>query len=238
MSTTPVIRVVVADDHELLQAAIVRLVDDTDVTVVAAAGYRTTIPDRAIETRPDILLLDLAIPGTDGLQLLGELRPRLPDTRIVILTASRSDADMLAALARGADGFLTKDASPDAIRRSLRAVMRGELALSRQRAATAIRHFTTRARKDEQTAPVGLPITQREADVLRLFAEGLTAREIAEAHTFAVRTCPGTGPASPRCTTPGGRGRYLLPRRPWAAPCDRRATPDGDAARCLRSLPP
>ena len=180
------VRIMVADDHELLQAAIARVVDDAGVTVVAAAGDRATILERAMETRPDVLLLDLAIPGTDGLQLLGELRPRLPDTRIVILTASRSDADMLDALARGADGFLTKDASPEAIRRSLHAVMHGELALSRRRAAIAIRHFTTRS--EEPAVPRGLPITQREADVLRLFAEGLTAREIAETLTLSVRT--------------------------------------------------
>jgi len=188
MSTTPPIRVMIADDHELLQTAIARVVEDAGVTVVAAAGDRATILERAMESRPDVLLLDLAIPGTDGLQLLGELRPRLPDTRIVILTASRSDADMLDALARGADGFLTKDASPGAIRRSLHAVMHGELALSRRRAAIAIRHFTTRTRSEEPAVPRGLPITQREADVLRLFAEGLTAREIAEALTLSVRT--------------------------------------------------
>lgn len=188
MSTIPPIRVMIAEDHELLQTAIARVVEDAGVTVVAAAGDRATTLERAMESRPDVLLLDLAIPGTDGLQLLGELRPRLPDTRIVILTASRSDADMLDALARGADGFLTKDASPEAIRRSLHAVMHGELALSRRRAAIAIRHFTTRTRSEEPVVPRGLPITQREADVLRLFAEGLTAREIAEALTLSVRT--------------------------------------------------
>lgn len=188
MTSEAPIRVMVADDHALLQAAIARIVEEPGMTLVAAEGERTAIISRAIETRPDVLLLDLAIPGTDGLQILGELRPRLPETRIVILTASRSDADMLDALARGADGYLTKDASAEAIRRSLRAVLDGELALSRRRAAIAIRHFASRGRTEEARVPAGLPISQREADVLRLFAEGLTAREIAEALTLSVRT--------------------------------------------------
>ena len=79
--------------------------------------------------RPDILLLDIDLPGMNGIQLVQELAPRLPNTKIVMLTVSSSERDLLDAVARGAAGYLTKDLSPEALLRTLRGVQRGELAM-------------------------------------------------------------------------------------------------------------
>ena len=75
--------------------------------------------------RPDVLLLDIDLPGMNGIQLVQELAPRLPQTKIVMLTVSGSERDLLEAVARGAAGYLTKDLSPEALLRSLRGTQRG-----------------------------------------------------------------------------------------------------------------
>lgn len=192
MSTTQApatVRIMVADDHELIAAGIAAALRPPAYEIVAVAGTREAIVETAIATRPDVLLLDLEMPGTSGIQILGELRPRLPETRIIILTASESERDMLDALARGADGYLTKSAGPTALHRGVAAAMRGEIVLSRMRATTALRHFIEQARSGRTAgAPAGLPITPREMDVLRMLADGLTGREIAQAMTISLRT--------------------------------------------------
>ena len=82
-----------------------------------------------------------------GLQMLEEIAPRLPDTKIVMLTVSASERDLIDAIARGAAGYLTKDLSPEALLRTLKGVHRGELAMSRRLAARALRHFADAARR-------------------------------------------------------------------------------------------
>jgi len=186
-----VLRVMLVDDHALVRAAVRQAIDSDGVELVAEAATAEDAYALALSVRPDVLLLDIDLPGMSGIQMLEELAPRLPDTKIVMLTVSDSERDMLDAMARGAAGYLTKDLSPEALLRALRGTQRGELAMSRRFAARAIRHFADSARRARGSGTgsgVMEGLSPRENDVLRMLAEGLTDREIAAALIISPRT--------------------------------------------------
>jgi len=185
----PALRVMLVDDHALVRSAVSQAISAPDVVLVAEAATAEDAFALALAVRPDIMLLDIDLPGMNGLQMLEELSPRLPDTKIVMLTVSDSERDMLEALARGAAGYLTKDLSPEALLRALRGTGRGELAMSRRFSARAMRHFVDAARRG-RTATGGIVagLSPRENDVLRMLADGLTDKEIATALIISPRT--------------------------------------------------
>ncbi|HWH36669.1 MAG TPA: response regulator transcription factor [Candidatus Limnocylindrales bacterium] len=185
------LRVMLVDDHALVRSAVRQAISAADVELVGEAASAEEALALAPVLRPDIMLLDIDLPGMGGLQLLQELAPRLPQTKIVMLTVSSSERDLLDAVARGAAGYLTKDLSPEALLRTLRGTQRGELAMSRRFAARALRHFAEAARRGRVTAGVEddlLALSPRENDVLAMLADGLTDREIAGALTISPRT--------------------------------------------------
>ena len=123
------------DDHALVRSAVRQAIDAPDVELVGEAATAEDAFALALAVRPDVMLLDIDLPGMNGIQMLEELAPRLPETKIVMLTVSDSERDMIEALARGAAGYLTKDLTPEALLRALRGTQKGELAMSRRFAA-------------------------------------------------------------------------------------------------------
>ncbi|MEX0630483.1 MAG: response regulator transcription factor [Chloroflexota bacterium] len=186
----PRLRVMLVDDHALVRSAVRQALTAPDIEVVGEAATAEETLVMAPELRPDVLLLDINLPGTDGLRLLRELGPRLPDTRIVMLTVSDSRRDLVEAMRHGAAGYVTKDLSPDALQRAVRGVRSGELPMSRTMAADVVRQLATGTGRG--VVPVGdelLPgLSDREAEVLGHLAEGLTDREIAERLGISPRT--------------------------------------------------
>jgi two-component system, NarL family, nitrate/nitrite response regulator NarL len=186
------LRVMLVDDHALVRSAVRQAISAPDVELVGEAANAQEALALAPILRPDVLLLDIDLPGMNGLQLVQELGPRLPNTKIVMLTVSGSERDLLEAVARGAAGYLTKDLSPEALLRSLRGTQRGELAMSRRFAARALRYFADAARRGRQVSgaegDLMLGLSPRENDVLAMLADGLTDREIADALTISPRT--------------------------------------------------
>jgi DNA-binding NarL/FixJ family response regulator len=182
------LRVMLVDDHALVRSAVRQAIAADDVELVAEAATAEDAFALALAVRPDVMLLDIDLPGMNGIQMLEELAPRLPETKIVILTVSDSERDVIEALARGASGYLTKDLSPEALLRAIRGTQRGELAMSRRYAARAIRHFVEAARRAGGGSGVIAGLSPRENDVLRMLAEGLTDREIAAALVISPRT--------------------------------------------------
>jgi two-component system response regulator DevR len=184
------IRVMLVDDHALVRSAVRQALDAPDIEVVGEAATADEALLLAPELQPHILLLDINLPGTDGLRLLRELVPRLPATQIVMLTISDNRRDLADAVRSGAAGYLTKDLSPEALQRAVRGIRSGDLAMSRSMAADVIRDLSTGARRGTSDAadPRLASLSGREDEVLRHLAEGLTDREIAERLGISPRT--------------------------------------------------
>jgi DNA-binding NarL/FixJ family response regulator len=182
-----VLRVMLVDDHALVRSAIRQAITAPDVEVVGEASTAEEALALAPTLRPDVMLLDLDLPGMSGSHLVRELAPRLPQTKIVMLTVSTSRRDLLDAMRHGARGYLTKDLSPDALLRSVRGIRRGDLPMSRVFAAHVVDELARAARRGSGTAPAS-GLSTREEEVLHLLADGLTDREIAENLQISPRT--------------------------------------------------
>jgi DNA-binding NarL/FixJ family response regulator len=178
------------DDHAFVRAAIVQALDGPDLAVVAEASTAEEAVDTALQVRPDILLVDIDLPGASGLHLLRDLAPRMPDTRIVLLTVSTDQRDVTEAMRLGAAGYLTKDMDPDALLRAVRGLLLGDLAMPRRLAATTMRELADAARRrpGERRIEGVSTLTLREEEILRMLADGLTDREIGEALSISTRT--------------------------------------------------
>ena len=183
------LRVMIVDDHPLVRSAVARAISGDDMTVVAEASTAEEALALAPRIAPDILLLDIALPGMSGVELVRELAPRLPATRIVMLTVSSADRDVAEAMRYGAAGYLTKDVSPEALARALRATQTGELVIPRRRAARLLAKLSRRGIAEALVDDVPMDrLTTRERDVLRLIADGMSDRDIAAALTISRRT--------------------------------------------------
>ena len=179
----------VVDDHPLVRSAVARAITGDGMIVVAEASTAEQALALAPQVAPDILLLDIALPGMSGVQLVRELAPRLPATKIVMLTVSSADRDVAEAMRYGAAGYLTKDVSPEALVRALRATQTGELVIPRRLAARLLARMSRRSLADAIASPTPIDqLTTRERDVLRLLADGLSDRDIAVALTISHRT--------------------------------------------------
>jgi DNA-binding NarL/FixJ family response regulator len=177
----PPIRVLIADDQRVVRdglAMLVGLIDGVEVTGAACDGEEAV--RLAMAHRPDVILMDMRMPGTDGITATAQLRERLPTARVLVLTTYADDGTILPALRAGAQGYLTKDASAEQIEAAILAVHAGQTHLDplvQQRLVAAV------------TAPQGPPaagsgplpdgLTAREAEVLALLAAGLSNTEIA-----------------------------------------------------------
>jgi DNA-binding NarL/FixJ family response regulator len=180
-------RVMLVDDHALVRAAVRGALEAPDIEVVAEAASAEAAFDEALRTRPDLILLDVDMPGMSGLQLIRELRPRLPDTQIVMLSVSGEDRNVLEAMRHGAAGYLTKDLGPEALQRTVRGLRNGDLPMSRRMAARALRMFIDGGPASGDASALSI-LSSRELEVLAHLTEGLTDREIAEALVISPRT--------------------------------------------------
>ena len=182
-------RVLLVDDHALVRSAIRQALQAPDIEVVGEAASAEEALEMAPMLRPDLLLLDIDLPGLSGIEAVRELAPRLPDTKIVMLTVSTDRRDLLGAVRHGAYGYLTKDLSGEALLRAVRGIRHGDLPMSRAHAATVVEHLQRSVRGGPPEGDeVDQLLSARESEVLRLLAEGLTDREIAGALAFSPRT--------------------------------------------------
>ena len=166
------IRVVIADDHGLVREGLRQLVDGpADIEVVGTAASGREAVDLIERTRPDVALMDLSMPDTDGIVATREALGRAPKTNVVILTSFSDRSEIMAALDSGASGYLLKDAEPQDLLAGVRAAARGDSPLA-PRAAREVLSARTEERPTADLSP-------RERDVLRLVGQGLPNKRIA-----------------------------------------------------------
>jgi DNA-binding NarL/FixJ family response regulator len=178
------ISVLLADDQALVRAGFRALLNaEPDIEVVAEAGDGLEAVRLAVLTRPDVVLMDIRMPGVDGLEATRRIAadPALAATRVVILTTFELDEYVFEALRTGASGFLVKDTEPVELLRGVRAVAAGDALLSPSVTRRVIGEFATAGGRGRPTAaPQELgQLTEREREVMVLVAEGLSNDEIA-----------------------------------------------------------
>jgi two-component system, NarL family, response regulator DesR len=162
-----VIRIIVAEDQAMIRGALIALLSgDPEMEVVAEAGTGEAAVAEALRTRPDIVLLDLEMPGKDGFWAAGELREKVPSCRVVILTVFGRPGYLRRAVDHGVAGFLLKDAPPGDLTQAIRRVAAGETVIDPKLALAALAEGTS-------------PLTPRERDVLALSVRGTSVDEIA-----------------------------------------------------------
>ena len=146
MAADEPIRVMLVDDHALVRSAIRQALEGDDLEVVGEAATAEEAIALAPTLRPDLLLLDIDMPGMSGIEAVRELAPRLPETRIVMLTVSTDRRDLIDAMRHGASGYLTKDLTGEALLRAVRGIQRGDLPMSRAHAAQVVEHLQRTSR--------------------------------------------------------------------------------------------
>ena len=169
------VRVLIVDDHTLVRAGLCRLLQGfSDMQVVAEASNAAQALELALHHRPDVVLLDLSLPGRSGLEALSDIRRQLPATRVVMMSMHDDSGHVRDALDRGAAGFVVKDAAPQELELALQAAHSGQVFLSPQISARMLAPLLNRER------PTGIAaLSPRQRQILRRLGNGQNTKEIA-----------------------------------------------------------
>jgi two-component system nitrate/nitrite response regulator NarL len=172
------IRLLLADDHTLFRKGLASLLEkEPGFEVIGEAQDGAEAIRKAQADKPDLVLMDIHMPGVNGLEATRQITNALPATRVVMLTISEEDKDLFEAIKCGAHGYLSKKVEPEKLRELIEGVFRGEAPLSGATAAKILKEFAAQASKDSETTAVS-DLTPREKEVLQLLAAGLTNKEI------------------------------------------------------------
>ncbi len=176
--TTP-IRLLLVDDQRLMRDGLRLLLElEPDMTVAAEAGDGQEALDAYQRVQPDVTLMDIRMPGMDGVEATRRILARWPEARIIILTTFDDDAYVFEGLRAGARGYLLKAVSGEELARAIRTVAAGGALIDPSVTHKVLEAFS-RLPRQAAPAPLPEPLTERELEVLKLMAEGLSNREIA-----------------------------------------------------------
>jgi two-component system NarL family response regulator len=185
-----VIRVLIADDHELFRHGLEQaLAGEPDIEVVGEASDGEEATERSAALAPDVILMDVRMPRVNGVEAVQQIRGTRPDARIVMLTSSEDEQDLFAAVRAGASSYLLKRVSIDDLADAVRAAHRGEGWIDPTLVPRLLREFATLSqRRDDDTEGGERRLTDREIEVLRLVARGMSNKEIASELVIAENT--------------------------------------------------
>ncbi len=172
------IRILITDDHAVVREGLRRLIGtEPGMDVVGEAEDGLEAVQKACNLKPDVILLDMVMPRMDGLEAINEIKRKCPEARILVLTSFSDDEKVFPAIKAGALGYLLKNVAPYRLLNAIRDVHQGKPSMSSD-IAKKLMHELQRA---SDLPPTEEPLTEREMDVLRLVAQGLSNQEIAEA---------------------------------------------------------
>jgi len=186
-------RVMLVDDHPLFLAGLRYLLETHGIEVAGTAGSGSQAVDRIKELAPDIVLLDIEMPGGGGIEAIRPLKAALPGVKIVLLTSFADDANLFEAVRRGASGYLLKNLQAEELLALLRTLEQGEAPLAPGLAARLLAEFARQAAEPKPAAAAdraepGGRLTQRQTEVLDLVAQGKTYKEVGAALGLSERT--------------------------------------------------
>ena len=179
------IRVLIADDHALFRRGLEMVLQDEDgIELVGQASDGAEAVEIAAEAVPDVVLMDIRMPKTTGIEAARQMKEVAPSAKIVILTISDEEEDLFEAIRAGASGYLLKDIPLDEVADAVRAVHDGQSLINPSMAGKLLTEFATLARRDAEEEPAkhapAPKLTEREMEVLRLVARGMNNRDIAK----------------------------------------------------------
>ena len=179
------IRILVVDDHHIVREGLRALIEtEPGMELVGEAqdGHEAVLKARSI--KPDVILMDLVMPRVDGLEAISQIKRENEKVQILVLTSYSEDAKVFSAIKMGAMGYLLKDSLPEELLRSIREVYHGQPSLH----PSIARKLMTELNRPSETPSVGEPLTEREEDVLKLLALGMSNQEIADKLVISERT--------------------------------------------------
>jgi DNA-binding NarL/FixJ family response regulator len=174
------LRVLVVDDHDLFRTGLRNLLEEQGVNVVGEAGDGEAAIRLAADLAPDVVIMDLNMPGAGGVETTRKLSGLAPLSRVVVLTISDDDDDVMNAVMAGACGYLLKDSSIQDLIGGIRAAAAGESLISPQIAAKVLQRLRAQSKDDDAAETIRAELSDRELEVLKLIANGKDNAQIAK----------------------------------------------------------
>lgn len=181
------VRIVIADDHVIMAAALHSLLASVpDFEVIATAHDGSRAVDVVRQTKPDLVLMDISMPGLNGIEATRKITAESPGTRVIMLSMHVEERFVAGAFESGATGYLLKDCSPEELVTAMRSVMANKSYVTPGAVGALLQRLT--GQRQHNGKPALAPLTTREHQVLKLLAEGLETKEIAAALGVSVKT--------------------------------------------------
>lgn len=183
------IRIITVDDHQLIRDGIRALLkDEYEYIIINEASNENDLLNILTETQPDIILMDISLPGKSGVEICKDLSEKYPEIKIIILSMYLNEDFILNALKSGAKGYLPKNTTKKELIEALKTVHAGKEYFNNEVSEIIIKSYMNNVKKEDTQKRSTEALTSREKEILKLFAEGQTNKEIAENLFISIRT--------------------------------------------------